>query len=418
MLRVGVIGISDIANLNLLGYIGSQDTKIVAVADICVKRFAKKLKRWGLRTISYYPDYKMMVDKEDLDIVEILTPQHMHFPITEYCAKAGVPGISVQKPMAHTITDCVKMNDVCKKEKVKLKLYENFRFYPIYLRAKELLDQGILGELLNFRIITVVIGKNIRPRDLKSLIWRTNIDICGGGPLIYHDGIHKFSTALWLMNEEKVEKVYSWIDYFSSVIETPTNIFWKYPNRNSDDVPKYGSMQIILSANLFYPSNYYDCDEFIEISGTKGVMWINQCTAAGNFISKSPQFPPIVVFINGEIKIYGRDLPRDLRYSYINSTEHFIEVIKHGGEPIYNGEQGKNLSIFAKMPYISQQKKRPIFWEEITPENENNQSCLIEGPIDADQSRFVKFFRSKKKDLKRGIKQSLKHKKSTYKFRQ
>ncbi|GAH86333.1 unnamed protein product, partial [marine sediment metagenome] len=83
-----------------------------------------------------------MVNREDLDIVEILTPHHLHAPMTEYCAKAGVSGISVQKPMAHTITACESMIRICKDEGVTLKLYENFRFYPVYLKAKELLDNG------------------------------------------------------------------------------------------------------------------------------------------------------------------------------------------------------------------------------------------------------------------------------------
>ena len=418
MLRVGIIGTGDIASLNVLGYLHSPDTDLIAVCDVNKQKIVEKLERWGLRTTKSYTDYKKMVDKEDLDIIEILTPHNLHFPMTEYCAKAGVPGISVQKPMAHTITDCVKMIEVCTEQKVKLKLFENFRFYPIYLRAKELLEQELIGDLLNFRIITVLVGGPGMPRDLKSLTWRINVDTCGGGPLIYDDGIHKFSMALWLMGEERVEKVYSWIDYFTAVMEAPNTIFWKYPSKKPDDPPKYGSMQFNFSANLYYPSNYYDCDEFIEISGTKGMMWINQCTAGGNFLSKSPQFPPIVVYVDGEVKTYGEDLPRDWRYSFINSTEHFIKVMKHGGEPIYNGEQGKDLCIFAKMPYISQQQNRSVLWGDITPENEDNRSCVVEEPIDADQSGLTNFYRRKMKDLRKGIKQGLKQKKFIFKFEQ
>ena len=92
--------------------------------------------------------------------------------------------------------------------------------------------------------------------------------------------------------------------------------------------------------------------------------------------------------------------------------------MKHGGEPIYNGEQGKDLCIFAKMPYISQQQNRSVLWEEITPENEDNQSCVVEEPIDTDQSGLTNFYRRKMKDLRKGIKQGLKHKKFVFKFEQ
>ena len=409
MLRVGIIGCGDISNLNVLGYIHSQDAELIAVADSDVKCAADKLERWGLRSLKIYDDYKKMVDREDLDIVEILTPHYLHAPMAEYAAKAGVPGISVQKPLAHTIADCEQMIKVCKEAKVKLKLFENFRFYPPYLRAKELLDQGIIGELLNFRINTILTAGPSMPVGLRAHLWRIDLDKCGGGPLVYDDGIHKFSMALWLMDQESVEKVYAWIDYFTGVMDAPANIFWKYPSKCQDDPPKYGSMEFSMASNLYYPSNYYNCDEFIEISGTKGIMWINQCTSGGNFLSKTLQYPPIVVYVDGEIKTYGEDLPRDWRYSFMNSTEHFINVMKNGGEPIYTGEQGKDLCIFAKMPYISNQMGTTVFWNEITADNEKNRSCIIEEAKDADPRGLSKHQVRKSKDMKKGIKEGLKH---------
>ena len=416
MLKVGIIGTGDIANLNVLGYLRSQDAELVAVSDHDIKTAGQKLERWGLRTTKIYLDYKEMVDREDLDIVEILTPHHLHGPMAEYCAKAGVSGVSVQKPMAHTITACESMIRVCKDEGVTLKLYENFRFYPVYLKAKELLDNGAIGELLNFRINTVKTGGPSMRVDLTSFDWRLKVDMCGGGPGIYDDGIHKFSMALWLMEQERVEKVYSWIDYFTNTYDMPSIIFWTYPNKNDNDPPKFGSMQFTLAPNLYYPSNYYDCDEYIEISGTKGMMWINQCTSGGNFISKTPQYPPVVVYRDGEVKVYGEGLPRDWRYSFINSTEHFIDAIKKGTDPIYTGEQGRNLCVFAKMPYISQQRKEDVNWNEVTSGGEKEGSCIVEAPKDLDGTGMFKYYKRSRKDLKEGIRKGLKIKEFAYQY--
>jgi predicted dehydrogenase len=415
MLKIGIIGTGDISSLNILGYIRSQDTELVAVADVDVDCAKQKLAQWNLRTLEIYKDYKQMIDKEDLDIVEILTPHHLHAPMTEYCAKAGILGISVQKPMANSIADCEKMIEICHDEKVKLKLFENFRFYPVYLKAKELLNQGVIGEPLNFRINTIAPAGPSWPVPLKAHIWRINVDKCGGGPWIYDDGQHKLSIALWLMDQERVEKVYSWIDYFTGVMDAPANIFWKYPSKNPDDPPKFGTMEFSLASNLYYPSNYYNCDEFIEISGTKGIMWINQCTSGGNFLSKSSQYPPITVYTDGEVKKYGEDLPRDWRHSFINSTEHFINVIKNRqGEPIYTGEQGKNLCIFGKMPYISDQRRETVYWDDMTAENESKGFCAIQKCEDAEQGGMAKYFSRKNKDMRKAIKQGLSHKKLEY----
>ena len=396
----------------------SSDTELIAVCDTDLKRAGEKLERWGLRNTKIYTDYKEMIDHEELDIVEILTPHHLHYPMTEYCANAGVHGISVQKPLAHTITDCDKIIQTCKKNDVKLKLYENFRFYPPYLKAKELIDNNIIGEPLNFRINTVkyMFGGPSMNLDMKSLIWRRKFDKCGGGPGIYDDGIHKFSMALWLMNQERVEELYAWIDYFAYVMDVPFFISWKYPSTDPKYPPKYGSMEFTLAPNLYYPSNYYDCDEFIEISGTKGIMWLNQCTAGGNFISRTPQYPPIVVYVNGKVKKFGEDLPRDWRYSFINSTLHFIKIIKEGGEPIYTGEQGRDLCIFAKLPYISYQNNRIAYWEEVNAENELDKSCIVEEPQNIDLRGFTSFSRNVRRDLRKGIKQGLVHTDFKYQY--
>ena len=385
----------------------SKDTELVAVCDTDMARIREKLERWGLRTLNVYTDYKEMIDREELDIVEILTPHHLHYPMTEYCANAGVSGISVQKPLAHTITDCDKIIQVCKNKNVKLKLYENFRFYPPFIKAKELLENGIIGELLNFRINTIAPGGPAMNVDLKSLSWRRKFETCGGGPWIYDDGIHKFSLALWLMNQERLEKVYAWIDYFTVVMDIPSYILWKYPVSESEYPEKFGSMEFTLAPNLYYPNNYYHCDEFIEISGTKGIMWLNQCTGGGNFLSKSPQYPPIIVYTDGKIKKIGENLPRDWRYSFINSTKHFISVMKEGGNPICTGEQGRDLCICGKLPYISNQNNRIAYWKEVTSDNELDKSCIVEEPQTIDVKGFTRYNRNVRRDLRKGINQGL-----------
>lgn len=409
MLKVGLIGCGDISNLNIQGYLFSQDAELVAVSDTDKICAAEKLERWGLRSLQYYPDYKEMIDREDLDIVEILTPHHLHLPMTEYCAKAGVPAISLQKPMAHTIADCDRIINVCKEENTILKVFENFRFYPIYLRAKELLDEGIIGKPLNIRIVNILTGGPSMNVGLRAYRWRINFETCGGGPEVFDDGQHKLSIALWFMNEERVEEVYGWINYFQGAIDAPANIIWKYPQKSSNDPPKFGSMEFTYATNLYFPSNYYGIDEFLEISGTKGIMWVNQCTSSGNFLSKSPQYPPIVVYTNGEIKKFGENFPRDWRHSFINSTLHFIDVVKSGkGKPIYTGEQGKNLVIFGKMPYISDQEGRKVKWEEMSATAEETGACVIKPP-DSNLGRGMgKFHRKKRRDMKKGIQQGLK----------
>jgi hypothetical protein len=101
----------------------------------------------------------------------------------------------------------------------------------------------------------------------------------------------------------------------------------------------------------------------------------------------------------------------DWRYSFINSTEQFIEAVKEDKKPIYTGQQGKNLSIFAKMPYISDQDHRKVSWDEISPMGEASNSCIVEEFFTKRSSifRMLKYNWRVRKDRKKGEKQGLEH---------
>jgi hypothetical protein len=87
--------------------------------------------------------------------------------------------------------------------------------------------------------------------------------------------------------------------------------------------------------------------------------------------------------------------------------------MRKGKDPIYNGAQGKNLSIFAKMPFISTQKKRIVKWDEVNAKAEQNGSCNVEEIVEFDVKKYREHLRSLRRDLKRGL-EGLEHKKFKY----
>jgi predicted dehydrogenase len=99
MLRVRLIGLGFINGEHVLGYVNRDDARIVAVCDTDGTASAVWQAKWRLESARNYLDYQQMLAGENLDIVEILTPHHLHCEMVEACARAGVRGISVQKPM-------------------------------------------------------------------------------------------------------------------------------------------------------------------------------------------------------------------------------------------------------------------------------------------------------------------------------
>ena len=287
-------------------------------------------------------------------------------------------GISLQKPMARNLRECDKILEAGRKNDVKLKLYENFIFYPVYLKAKELIDQGLIGELISIRITTMAgLRKGAPwPRFWEPGTPSMDFKKAGVGPLVGDDGYHKFSLARWFMGRD-LEKVSAWIDP-TTPLDAPALIRAKHKTLPGED-PKYAQIDFFFSTRLAIPCEFW-LDDFLEVVGSKGLMWINQCSAGGNReffkgneMSSSPVFPPIAVFVDGKVTTYLEDIsPKERNWStsFIGSTRHFIKVMKEGGDPIYTGEEGKEVGRYAIAAYVSAQENRDVYLEEITSEAE------------------------------------------------
>ena len=385
-LKIGFIGLGAISNENVLGYLDADDVRIVAVCDPNEDAAREWQQRWELPHATYYRDHEEMLAAEQFDIVEILTPHDLHCAHAVACAEANVGAVSLQKPMATTLQECDLIIAACRENGVQLKIYENFVFYPVYLEAKQLIDQGLIGELMSIRIHTMggVREGAAWPWCWSPSAWRTDLVRAGVGPMVGDDGFHKFSLARWFMNRN-FETVSAWIDA-DTPLDAPAFIRIKL-ERRPDDGPKYAQLDFSFSTKMALPSDFW-LDDFIEIVGEKGVMWINQCSAAGDreifkpcAMSASPVFPPIAVFTDGKVTTYLDDMSlaeRNWSTSFVASTRHFTEVVKAGGDPVFTGDEGKEITRYVIATYISAQQKRDIHLAEITSAAEAQGRFAIE----------------------------------------
>ncbi len=343
MLKVGLIGTGVIFDLNILGYLNNEDVEITCLCNRTIDKAKDKIKKFKLhKDTRIYFDYKEMLDKEELDIVEILLPHNLHADAAIYAAKKGVKTISVQKPMALILEEADKMIEECKNSGSILSIYENFLFAPHILKAKELIDSDYIGDPSSIRIKIAMGGKGggMVPNGAKK--WREDPKIVGGAetgsPVLLDNGWHAFSLASWFFGEE-IEKVFAWTGNFKG-LDAPAYVMFKYKQNQEHIVPQYGYIEFSLMPEMQIPSNYYSTDEFIEIIASRGIMKINQGTSIGNSMSKSAIFAPIVIIRDGMVETFT-EFERDWKQSFINATKHLIEVVKGNKEPILSGEQAK-----------------------------------------------------------------------------
>lgn len=363
--KVLLVGCGRIATLNVLGYKDHPHAEVYAVCDLDEKRARAFAGATGAKKI--YTDYAQALGDPEVDVVDLLVPHNLHCKMTVQACKAG-KHVSVQKPMALTIPECDEMIDAAKKAGVLLKVYENFVFYPPYVLAKKLIDEGRIGEPLSIRL-KMNAGSNRHGWhvDQATWSWRMQEEVSGGGELVFDDGNHKFSLARYLMGEP--ETVFAFVGhtlmegeaYFDKKTgktvpfyqDAPSVIVWRYK-----DSQKFGVFDITYSKDLEIATDYYACDERVEITGSKGVLWITRCTG------KMLQIPTVVLYRDGETTTFD-NLRDDWADSFIDSTKDFIEAIREKRAPRLTGEDGREVVKFSLAALRSARENRPIDLSEM-----------------------------------------------------
>src|SRR6185503_804912 len=93
-----------------------------------------------------YTDVAVMLDREQPDFVDIITPPQTHLALARQAAKHGVH-ILCQKPLAPTMEEARAIVDIAAQAGVRLMVHDNFRFQPWHREARKLLDAGAIGAL-------------------------------------------------------------------------------------------------------------------------------------------------------------------------------------------------------------------------------------------------------------------------------
>ncbi|MFE7063211.1 Gfo/Idh/MocA family protein [Sutcliffiella sp. NPDC057660] len=199
-LRVGVVGCGSIAKYrHLPEYHANQNVELVALCDIVQERAEHASEQYGGKV---YTDYKEMIDREELDIVSVCTPNYLHAPVSIYASKAGI-NVLCEKPMATSKEEADEMIAAAKESGKKLMIAHNQRFVPSHQKARQLIESGEVGKIYSFRTAFGHPGPEGWSVDGKdSWFFRKEEAFIGAmGDL----GVHKSDLMRYLLGEEIVE---------------------------------------------------------------------------------------------------------------------------------------------------------------------------------------------------------------------
>ncbi|MDD3819050.1 MAG: Gfo/Idh/MocA family oxidoreductase [Actinomycetota bacterium] len=345
---IGVIGAGSIAEIAHFPSISQIDeAELVAACDPVEEYRKAAIEKWGAKHA--YEDYQQMLERDDIELVIIASPNLYHHEHAIACAQAG-KHIIIEKPFACTNYEAWDIVNTAKKYGTKVMVGCNYRFWEQHLIAKELLNQNIIGD------VKMGSSKSHESWDLyHELIsytrFRNDAKLAAAGAL-FDLGSHMVDLLLWFMGKEVKRvcgiaknitrpKAYTVLDDCVYIqIEFADNTFG------------------IVDLNRFSPAVTQGC----ELLGTEGTI----------FTSSEAQNPyqsaPMAIYLDRDYE--WEELPeiiRDYRYpqtfwatdnvakplpkrwisiypprgwAYKKMIKHFIDCIAYGEEPVIKMEDG------------------------------------------------------------------------------
>lgn len=152
------------------------------------------VERWGYEDSSM--NWKEVVSRPDIDLVDIVAPTLVHKDMAVFAAENG-KNVFCEKPCCLSVSDAQAMAEACEKAGVLSYLNHNYRRIPAVSYARQLIQEGRLGEIYHFRgayLQDWIMDPNF------PLTWHLKKEFAGGGPL-FDLGSHSIDLARFLVGE-------------------------------------------------------------------------------------------------------------------------------------------------------------------------------------------------------------------------
>jgi predicted dehydrogenase len=182
VIKVGLIGGGGIVDAHIRGYRAYADViKVTAVADVVAEAAQRRAAELDAAA---YTDYRQMIMEADVDAVDICLPHYLHADAIVAAARAG-KHILCEKPLCLTVLQADEVHQAVSAAGVTLMCAHNQLYLPAVSKAKELLDQGVIGPVYEVRTA----DSFYNDFDPKNMGWRASAATSGGGELMdtgYH----------------------------------------------------------------------------------------------------------------------------------------------------------------------------------------------------------------------------------------
>ena len=331
--NVGIVGCGGISRwAHYPFYKNDKRVKVVAVCDI-IKERAEGFVRDCYPEAAVYTDYRDLVAREDIDCVEICTPNYLHSEIA-VAAFAHGKNVFSEKPDAVSPEKAIAMKEAAEKAGKLLMVMRNNRFADASAYMKKYIEAGRMGEIYAGRCAWQ------RRRGIPGKGgWFTTKAQSGGGPLI-DLGVHMIDLAVWLMGNPTPVAVSG-----NTFCKFASNDVSDSVNSNFGDKKAGGTFDVedlamgmirfdngaVLQIEFSWASNVKEEHRFVELRGTKaGMLWLD-----GNTLE---------IYSEDDGQLTNTKMAGNLRDDgHVRNLRHFYDVLDGKCEPCFKPQQGVDM---------------------------------------------------------------------------
>lgn len=168
-----------------------DEYEVVAVCDITRDKAVEWANRLGLGTENAYGDYRRLLQRPDVDAVDIMVPIELNYDLTEAAAKAG-KAVIIEKPLAPTMEQARAALELPKQYNVPILVAENYRYSEEYNILRDLVREQRIGEPVYFIAHNVsCFPCSMQKNTFAAKEWRQHPEYPGGDLL--DAGVHDFA---------------------------------------------------------------------------------------------------------------------------------------------------------------------------------------------------------------------------------
>jgi len=343
--RFGLIGFGAWGAHHAAAIAADAGAELVAIADVREEARESALKLYP--DVNVFDDFHELVQRPDLDVVDLVTPNHLHRDMAVAAIDAG-KHLLIEKPMCLTAAECDEVRCLAERRKRRIAVVHQFRLSSLWGKIKALVDDGLVGVP---QYVLVELSRN--PYRPGADGWRFDADRVGDW--ILEEPIHFFDLARWCL---------------SSVGE-PKSV---YAVANSRQAGR-PELQDNCSAVVQFPDGAYavvsqtlaafEHHQTMKVAGTKGALWAGWSGALDR--TRHPTFF-LKTFDGSQVEEIEITKMAGELFELEEQIRAMVEVVRNGVAPPSDAEDGKWSVALCLAAQLSVREKREVPMREVLEE--------------------------------------------------